>query len=319
MRSSRLSWLVFGTCLALTSCGPPEEAQRDRESAALSEIGALERAVTCSPLMSIFPVAAAHNIGYDTSCRTGTCAISCPDSRANSDYGGDHHGIDVFAFHRAPLVATTNGTITAVGTVSATSGIRVRLRDACGWEYYYGHLDQAVVSAGQRVNAGQLIGYMGRTGAASTHLHFNVSPDGNYSSDINPIGLLTATSATACGAPPPPPSPGCGALQSGEALSAGQHKASCDGRFALVMQGDGNLVLYQSGRVLWHTATNGRGGQTAVMQPDGNFVVYSGGGVALWSSGTSGRVGSWLAVQDDGNLVVYQGGTPRWSSSTCCH
>lgn len=200
MRTKRLAWLLTGG-LSLLACGP-QEAQ-DFESAVQEDVGddatgSLAQAVTCDPRMSIFPVKAAHNIGWDTSCAPG-CPISCPDARANSDWHAtNHQGIDIFAFQRAPLVATASGTIVAVGTVSATSGIRVRLKDACGWEYYYGHLDQAVVSKGQRVNAGDLIGYMGRTGAASTHLHFNVSPDGNYNNDINPFNLLKTTSPTAC-------------------------------------------------------------------------------------------------------------------------
>ncbi|MEX1363560.1 MAG: hypothetical protein AB1Z98_10560, partial [Nannocystaceae bacterium] len=42
--------------------------------------------VSCYPQMSVFPVAAAHNIGYDhASCGTGTCQVSCPDAHANSD------------------------------------------------------------------------------------------------------------------------------------------------------------------------------------------------------------------------------------------
>src|SRR5687767_8766329 len=79
--------------------------------------------VSCDPQMDVFPVDGAHNIGYDaSSCGTGTCEISCPDVNANSDWGGSHHGIDVFAWHRAPLVAVADGEVVAVGTVSATSG-----------------------------------------------------------------------------------------------------------------------------------------------------------------------------------------------------
>lgn len=291
------------------------------------ELASTAQAVTCPPRMRVFPVGASHNIGYDSrTCGTGTCQISCPDQNANSDWNGPggHHGIDVFAFHRAPLVAVADGRVVAVSTPSSTSGLRVRIRDACGWEYYYGHMDQAVVSLNQTVTAGQLIGYMGRTGTWSTHLHFNVSPDGRYSSDINPFNLLNGTSATACAAPPTPaptptPAPaGCGALGSGAALGQNQGVTSCDGRFTLMMQGDGNLVLYQSGvGAIWSSRTNGTGADTAVMQTDGNFVLYR-QGTAVWHTYTYGRPGAWLAVQSDGNVVVYQGSTPRWSSGTCC-
>lgn len=299
-----------------------------------AELATTGQEVRCSPRMTVFPVAAPHNIGWDrASCGSGTCRTSCPDQNANSDWNPatTHNGIDVFAHQRAPMVAVASGTIVRVGTPSRTSGLRVRLRDECGWEYFYGHLDQAVVREGQRVSAGQLIGYMGRTGTSSTHLHFNVSPDGNYLRDINPFDLLKATSPTACRAAPTPtptpaptpaptptpaPAPGCGRLSAGQQLTVGQSKASCDGRFNLVMQGDGNLVLYQGTRALWATMTNGRGGAVAAMQGDGNFVLYSGGGTALFHTNTFRYAGAHLAIQNDGNLVVYQGTTPRWASNT---
>lgn len=165
-----------------------------------------QEARACAPLMSIFPVGEAHNIGYDAlSCGAGRCEVSCPDAHANSDWGGDHHGIDVFARHRAPLLAVADGVIEAADVVSPTSGLRVRLSDACGWEYYYGHLDEATVREGDRVVAGQTIGFMGSTGAASVHLHFNVSYDGDYEHDIDPFPLLQRTSATACGGLSRPP------------------------------------------------------------------------------------------------------------------
>ncbi len=284
-----------------------------------------DREAACDPEMEVFPVGDAHNIGYDhASCGTGTCEISCPDENANSDWGGDHHGIDIFAYQRAPLVAVADGQIVAVGTPSSTSGLRVRLQDACGWQYYYGHMDEAVVSVGQWVQAGDLVGYMGRTGTASTHLHFNLSPWGEYSNDIDPFDWLDATSPTACGAepeappPPPPPAEGCGFLGPNEGLGVNESVVSCDGRFVFVMQGDGNLVLYQGSRALWNTGTHGNAGATAVMQGDGNLVVYSPSGRALWHAGTHGHPGAALAVQDDGNTVIYDRGRALWSTGTCC-
>jgi Peptidase family M23 len=312
---------------------------------------------TCDPLMSVFPVGDAHNIGYDnSSCGTGTCEISCPDAHANSDYGGDHHGIDVFAYQRAPLVAVVSGQIVAVGTPSDTSGLRVRVRDACGWEYYYGHMDEAVVAVDDVVEAGDLIGYMGYTGTGSTHLHFNVSPDGDYNNDIDPFDLLNNTSATACDDSWEEPAEedsssgggtetgtdtsggsdtsgsdtsgsdtsgseeyGCGAVGGTSYLWTNEGLGSCDGRFTLVQQDDGNLVLYQNGvAALWSTETHGYSGAFTAFQDDGNLVVYSSGGSALWSSGTQGHPDAVLVVQDDGNLVIYDGWTALWNSGTCC-
>lgn len=302
-----------------------------------ADLGGGDRAAACDPEMSVFPVAADHNIGYDhASCGTGRCEISCPDAHANSDWGGDHHGIDVFAFHRAPLVAVADATVVAVGVPSSTSGLRVRIQDSCGWEYYYGHLDEAVVSVGQSVRAGDLLGYMGLTGTQSDHLHFNVSPWGDYSNDLDPFALLDATSPTACGASPtpaPPPAsgvpiphdpPGCGGIAGDAGLPPGGRMRSCDRRFWLVMQDDGNLVLYQrTGRgqpatALWSTGTWGHPGAVAWMQGDGNLVVYDVTGAPLWSSDTWGHPGASLAVQDDGNVVIYDDGRALWDTHTCC-
>lgn len=328
MRAS-LSWGLWALVVLVSACGG-EALVVESESYPGDEdvLGTTLQEVTCPPRMSRFPVRAPHNIGYDArSCGTGTCRTSCPDQNANSDWNAatGHNGIDVFAFQRAPLVAVADGTIVAVGTPSRTSGLRVRLRDACGWEYYYGHLDQAVVSVGQRVTAGQLVGYMGRTGTASTHLHFNVSPDGQYLRDINPFTLLKNTSPTACAAqpppppPPPPPTPACGFLASGGVLTANQMVVSCDGRFTLVMQGDGNLVLYQQGRgALWNSRTNGSGAKAAILRTDGNLTLYADNWRLVWQSYTANRPGATLAVQNDGNVVLYQGGVARWNTRTCC-
>ncbi len=121
-----------------------------------------------------------------------------------------------------------------------------------------------------------------------------------------------ATCSGDCGACPPP----CGELRSDRQLAHGQSVVSCDGRFTLVMQTDGNLVLYQGASALWNTDTDGSAGQYATMQTDGNFVLYD-PTRALWASGTSGNPGAWLALQTDGNLIVYtSAGVALWTSRT---
>ena len=54
------------------------------------------------------------------------------------------------------------------------------------------------------------------------------------------------------------------------------------------MQTDGNFVVYSyEGRVLWASNTNGRGENYLILQDDGNMVIYSKGTVnAQWASGT---------------------------------
>ena len=94
--------------------------------------------------------------------------------------------------------------------------------------------------------------------------------------------------------------------------------ASQDGRSTLVMQGDGNLVLYRTGgQACWATGTNGRSVSQAIMQGDGNFVMYGPGGVYVWDTATDGHPGAWLTVQNDGNVVIYDpAGNPLWATNT---
>ena len=109
----------------------------------------------------------------------------------------------------------------------------------------------------------------------------------------------------------------CGTLTANQQLDANQSLVSCDGDYNLIMQGDGNLVLYQSGTALWASNTAGTAADEAIMQGDGNFVVYSSSGSALWASGTNGNSGAYLEVQNDGNVVIYSAaGAALWSTGT---
>jgi hypothetical protein len=108
-------------------------------------------------------------------------------------------------------------------------------------------------------------------------------------------------------------------LTPGQKLFPNQALLSPNEWYALVMQDDGNLVLYPIGitQADWSSGTSGRSVAWAAMQNDGNFVVYESSGTPLWSSGTSGSNVAWIALQNDGNLVIYRtDGQPLWSSST---
>ncbi len=154
--------------------------------------------------------------------------------------------------------------------------------------------------------------------------HFELAPTAcpgtNVKSRLDAVVAAAAGSTTTPTQPPvTTPPAGCGVLASGAQLGRGQAVTSCDGRFQFVHQADGNVVLYQGAKVLWHAGTNGRSTSVLAMQGDGNLVLYAPSGTAVWHAGTFNRPGARLALQDDGNAVVYQGASAVWSTGTCCH
>ena len=106
-----------------------------------------------------------------------------------------------------------------------------------------------------------------------------------------------------------------GILPSGSALQVNDDVVSPDGRYQLILQSDGNLVLYDgSHKALWASNTNNQAVSQCIMQTDGNLVIYGFPG-PLWSSKTAGNTESYLRVQDDGNTVIYHP-SPTWATNT---
>lgn len=100
-------------------------------------------------------------------------------------------------------------------------------------------------------------------------------------------------------------------LKPGQILKPGQYRKSRNGKYRLIQQKDGNLVLYKGRKALWSTLTGGRKGAFTAMQKDGNLVVYK-GRKAIWAANPGRHPGAFLAVQNDGNLVIYKGRKAIW-------
>lgn len=115
--------------------------------------------------------------------------------------------------------------------------------------------------------------------------------------------LLATTAAQAAPAAQSQTAAVSSVLLPGQYLKAGQYRRSQNGVYTLIMQTDGNAVLYKGRTALWSTQTN-RKASSLVMQRDGNLVVIS-GRTPVWSSGTHGSTNAFLAVQNDSNLVIY--------------
>ena len=78
-------------------------------------------------------------------------------------------------------------------------------------------------------------------------------------------------------------------LGTGAVIGSGGCLVSANGRFQLLMQATGDLVLHSSYQptdgIAWHTGTGGNPGAHAVDQ-GGNLIVYPPSGPALWASNT---------------------------------
>jgi peptidoglycan LD-endopeptidase LytH len=88
-----------------------------------------------------------------------------------------HHGVDIFARRGTPVTAAAGGLVTSVGTNGLGGNVVWIARLGHGERHYYAHLDRQLVSAGQWVSPGDVIGTVGNTGNARTtspHLHFGI-------------------------------------------------------------------------------------------------------------------------------------------------
>jgi hypothetical protein len=112
-----------------------------------------------------------------------------------------HHGIDAAASIGTPVYAAESGVVeksangvTDKYTGRFASGETITINGS--YETWYMHLSQRLVSAGQRVSEGQLIGYSGNTGfTTGPHLHFGTRPlnpniNNGYRGFIDPRGVV---------------------------------------------------------------------------------------------------------------------------------
>ena len=116
------------------------------------------------------------------------CSYVYISSAYGSRGSGWHNGVDFAAPRGTPIYASRSGTVTTVKSLNYSYGNYVVINHGDGFSSLYAHMDYYVVSQGQYVSQGQLIGYVGSTGnSTGNHLHFTIFYNG---SDVNPMNYL---------------------------------------------------------------------------------------------------------------------------------
>lgn len=158
-----------------------EIAQKEKEytAALLVENGGTSGFYTESGF--IFPL--------DTS---GFAYLSSPYGMRDHPISGSytmHNGVDLAAYTYTPIYASKSGKVTTAELGSGW-GNYVVINHGDGFSTLYAHMIYYVVSSGEYVEQGEIIGYVGSTGNSNgPHLHFTVYYDGQTVNPMNYIKL----------------------------------------------------------------------------------------------------------------------------------
>lgn len=128
--------------------------------------------------------------GWINPCRY-TAFTSAFGWRIHPIYGTrrHHNGVDLAGPQGTPIYAAKSGTVSRA-SYDGSQGYHVYIDHGDGFKTIYMHMTHYIVYSGQYVEQGQVIGYMGSTGASTgPHLHFGMSYNGNYVNPANYINI----------------------------------------------------------------------------------------------------------------------------------
>lgn len=190
--------LPAGTVVLVAAVGVPGSASRAKPDAKARRRAAKHRKrrlASHQPLTETPPLGLRHYI-FPVA---GPSEYVDTYGAFRSDVPGNwHHGDDIFAALGTPVVAVASGTINRVGW-EKLGGWRLWVRDSVGDEFYYAHLSGYAPTdlRSNRVQAGDVIGFIGNTGDAFTtspHLHFEIHPRQllhlHYDGAVDPTSYL---------------------------------------------------------------------------------------------------------------------------------
>ncbi len=99
-----------------------------------------------------------------------------------------HTGTDIAAPMGTPIYATGNGRVTVADNTPigySGYGIVCKIDHGFGYETLYAHMSKLAVRPGQKVKRGDIVGYVGSTGASKgTHLHYEVLVNGKHTNPV---------------------------------------------------------------------------------------------------------------------------------------
>jgi len=109
--------------------------------------------------------------------------------------GGRNDGINIAVASGTPIHAAAAGQVSYAGNELRGYGNLVLIKHDGGYVTAYAHADRLVVTRGDYVAKGQVIGYAGQTGdVSSPQLHFEIRKGVQ---PVNPRALLTSRTASA--------------------------------------------------------------------------------------------------------------------------
>lgn len=111
-------------------------------------------------------------------------------------WGTFHYGEDMAAPWGTPFYAAGDGIVIHAGPMSGY-GNAIFIQHANGDVSVYGHEEKVLVTVGEKIKAGQLIGLVGALGQATgPHLHFEVRIGGENGEKVDPVPWLAARGIT---------------------------------------------------------------------------------------------------------------------------
>lgn len=164
---------ALGTALAQHDLAAAALAEESAKFAALAQSAGDGPPLGDGTFIRPVPGPFSSNFGYRTDPVTGARAF--------------HAGIDFSSPCGTPIKAAGTGAVLSAGA-NGGYGNATMINHGNGLTTLYGHQSSIIVSAGQSVTQGQVIGYVGTTGKSTgCHLHFEVRVGGN---PVDPTGYL---------------------------------------------------------------------------------------------------------------------------------